>query len=326
MKVTSLLLLFSLGVFINADSEWNCIILLNNTLAPNVVWTKYNCTGHITTPSISRVGPIIVNLVQAALSNSSDSPLLRPAVAQTPLGLAKLHELADTAAALDFKPLVGVNGGFFFEVDNSGFFDDVCFGKLRYEALKNVSDSNPNYGIGDSLTILNGVYASNNCDKIGNSEPVAAILDFPPRFVQLERAGKLPNSVKWAIGAGPNLVSYNTSTNTSYIDIEGDNVNILEHASNTGLAMRGSDFLMVVFDGEDGCVEFKPTCGINSHQFAAFLLDFLKVDTAMELDQGGSTAMWILGQPGTVPGETGIVSNPGHSERELFNGLFIGVP
>lgn len=320
-----LLCLLSLGTVSDADSQWSCSTISNTSLAINVFWTQHNCTGTITSPSKSRVGPIIVNIVHSLLSNSSSSPKLRPTVARTPLGLAKLHELAATASTPNFKPLAGVNGGFFFEVNDKNFFDDVCFGKLRKDALENVSDSNPNFGIGDSLTILDGVYASNNCNKFGNSQPVAAVLDFPPRFVQLQRAGKLPAGVQWAIGAGPNLVSYNASTGTSFIDIEGDNINILEHASNTGLALRGSEFLLVEFDGEDGCTEYKPTCGINSHQFAAFMLDELRVDTAMELDQGGSTAMWIAGQPGSVAGEPGIVSNPGHSERQLFNGLFVGL-
>lgn len=35
--------------------------------------------------------------------------------------------------------------------------------------------------------------------------------------------------------------------------------------------------------------------------------------------------MWISGQPGTVPDEPGIVTNPGGSERQIFNGVFIGL-
>ena len=41
---------------------------------------------------------------------------------------------------------------------------------------------------------------------------------------------------------------------------------------------------------------------------------------AVEMDQGGSTAMWIKDQPAE-----GIVSNPGVHEREIFNGVIIGV-
>lgn len=48
----------------------------------------------------------------------------------------------------------------------------------------------------------------------------------------------MPVGVQYAIGAGPNLVSLNVSTGGSYVDIEGDNVNIIEHASNTALALK----------------------------------------------------------------------------------------
>ena len=81
------------------------------------------------------------------------------------------------------------------------------------------------------------------------------------------------------------------------------------------------EMMFVTFDGEDNCTEYKPTCGVDSRQFAAFLLDYLEVNTAMEMDQGGSTAMWVKGQP-----RDGIVSNPTVAERELFNGVFLGVP
>jgi exopolysaccharide biosynthesis protein len=43
------------------------------------------------------------------------------------------------------------------------------------------------------------------------------------------------------------------------------------------------------------------------------------VDSAMRMDGGGSTAMWVAGQP-----SEGIVSNPGRGERQIFNGIFIG--
>ena len=76
-------------------------------------------------------------------------------------------------------------------------------------------------------------------------------------------------------------------TGISYVDIRGDNINILEHASNTALALRGDEFMLVTTDGEHGCTEGKPTCGVDDHQLAAFLIDYLHVDTAMSMDQGG---------------------------------------
>ena len=56
------------------------------------------------------------------------------------------------------------------------------------------------------------------------------------------------------------------------------------------------ELLLVTFDGHDGCTEYG-NCGVNAHQFAAFLLDHLRVHSAMNMDQGGSTTMWVAGKP-----------------------------
>lgn len=96
-------------------STWNCSVLSNLTLAPAVWWTKHNCTGYVpgSIGPLAHVGPVVVNIVHAMLSDGADSPLLRPAVARTTLGLARLHELAlnVTVEAPGFLPLAGVNGG-----------------------------------------------------------------------------------------------------------------------------------------------------------------------------------------------------------------------
>jgi len=315
--------IFLLAVMADSHGTWNCKELSKTVLGPNVTWTKLNCSGVVQRhwlPGVTHIGPIIVNIASALLSPDAASPKLRPQIAMTEIGLAKLHQLAGNASTPDFTPVAGVNGGYFFEVNRQDFLDDVCWGKDRRDALRNVSLTEPNSGIGDSLTLMNGKYMSSNCDKLGNSKPVVAILDYPPRFEKLKRGERAPPGTQWAIAAGPNLVSRDSGSTASRVDIEGDNVNILEHASNTGLALKGSQFMVVTMDGIDGCVEYKPTCGVNSWQFASFLLDHLEVETAMEMDQGGSTAMWVAGQP-----NNGIVSNPGVEERQLFNGIFIGV-
>jgi hypothetical protein len=98
------------------------VLLSNMTLAEGVWWTKQNCTGTVPEALDPHVGPIIVNIGHAALSTTSASvanpPMIRPGVARTPLGLAKLHDIAaNTSVEVPgFKPLIGVNGGYFFEV------------------------------------------------------------------------------------------------------------------------------------------------------------------------------------------------------------------
>jgi hypothetical protein len=84
-----------------------------------------------------------------------------------------------------------------------------------------------------------------------------------------------------------------TESGKSVVSIIGDNVNILEHASNTALALRGDEFMLVTTDGEHGCTEGKPTCGMDDHQLAAFLIDFLDVTSAMSMDQGGRCVQFL---------------------------------
>jgi hypothetical protein len=48
-------------------------------------------------------------------------------------------------------------------------------------------------------------------------------------------AGKLPAGVLNAIGAGPNLLTYDVAHNASVIDIPANStINVFEHAANTG--------------------------------------------------------------------------------------------
>jgi hypothetical protein len=51
---------------------------------------------------------------------------------------------------------------------------------------------------------------------------------------------------------------------------------------------------------------------------AYFMKDYIKASTAMEMDQGGSTTMWVRGES-----NDGIVSNPGVSVRHIYDGLFV---
>lgn len=103
------------GGHVGVGSTWHCVTLSNVTLSRDVWWTKKNCTGEVEAPlGKTYVGPVVVNIAHALLSESAQSPLIRPAVAKTTLGLAKLHELALNASSEGeegFVPLAGVNGG-----------------------------------------------------------------------------------------------------------------------------------------------------------------------------------------------------------------------
>ena len=77
----------------------------------------------------------------------------------------------------------------------------------------------------------------------------AAIIGAASTIEVLHRGDPVADSVQTAIGAGPNLVSIDASTGSSYVDIpsDDDNINILEHAANSavGLVLSKSQVIPV---------------------------------------------------------------------------------
>ena len=169
-----------------------------------------------------------------------------------------------------------------------------------------------------------GVILSQNCDKIGYDVPALLVLNGTSTRIELQtRGAKCPAGVVDGIAAGPNLVSLDAN-GEPYINIppHDHNVNIIEHSANTAVALLRSpssqsvdSVLFVTADGHDGCPSKDPTCGIDAHHMAYFNLDYLGASEAMEIDQGGSTTMWVKG--------LGVVSNPGEGQRNIFSGLFV---
>jgi hypothetical protein len=150
---------------------------------------------------------------------------------------------------------------------------------------------------------VDGEFKGINCDKVGYSRPTALVLNGTYSFIEiLSRGEQVNDTVATAIAAGPNLVSYNESTNSGFVNIlkDDDNINIYvcmqtsssmsphslqEHAANTAVALSygpHTTFLyLITVDGHDGGSVEQPTSGIDAHQLAYFLVDHLGVDQAM---------------------------------------------
>ncbi len=79
-----------------------------------------------------------------------------------------------------------------------------------------------------------------------------------------------------------------------------------------GVCKAGVVFLSTC--GDDALVD----AGTNAFTMAYFLKDYIGAVSGMGMDQGGSTTMFVAGQP-----NGGIVTNPGSSPRNIYNGLFI---
>ena len=76
---------------------------------------------------------------------------------------------------------------------------------------------------------IDGVFGGINCDKFGYSKPTALVLNGTYSYIEiLNRGEQVNDSILTAIAAGPNLVSYNATTNAGFVDIlkDDDNINI----------------------------------------------------------------------------------------------------
>lgn len=334
-KATSLLALLLLASARGApvDTTWECETLATAALAPAgypaVTWRQLNCSSS-PVPVFGRSGPVVVNVVEADLSDPSRVrmvPVIAPAAA-APGGnpLAPLNKIAEA----DGRTLIaGINGGYFWRVDVSDFRDGVCMGKSRADADQPASANQPNYGLGDGTIVVDGKLLSSNCDCHGFSRPVSLTINGThSRFDLQTRGAPPPFGLEYdSLSAGPNLVVTNSSGTFVAIPHDDDNIgNIYEHSANTGVgllqARNGSSFAyFVTFDGHDGCPLKDPTCGTNAFTLAYFFKDYLHVTSAMNMDQGGSTTMYVKGQ-----GSDGIVTNSGGSPRTLYSGLFLELP
>lgn len=322
MRSSTLFLLsltgFAVGVRLTSlASSFSCVPgpLFNASLS--VTYQPLNCSGSYTNHFGQKkpVGPLVfhVAVIDLALVDSGASRVV-PVVANSsvPYSLQSVSEMAPA------NGVVGINGGYFWRLDSKSFLDDVCWGKSRADAQKSVQGScrHPNYGVGDGLVVIDGEILSCNCDLVGNSVPALLALNGSSTHIKVQRRGEgPPQGLLNGIAAGPNLIT------AGKIDIEGLNVNIIEHSSNTAAGLRGrradggfAELVLVVADGHDGCKASDPTCGISALPMAHFMLEVIGSEDALEFDQGGSSTMWVKG--------LGVVSNPGSGERNIYSGLF----
>jgi hypothetical protein len=267
---------------------------------------------------------VTVNLVTANLSSALGLRLL-PLAAPAALGIAPINE---TAAADGRNILAGINGGYFYRVDVSSFFDGVCIGKSKADAEAPPSPSTPNTGLGDGSTVVNGTLLSSSCDCLGYNRPaILSVNGTSGTRIDLGEGAGLPPPAGLeldSLAAGPFLLSTNASGTFVAIPSDDQNfLNNLEHSANTGFGLdesRDSPLaFFVTVDGFDGCPSSDPTCGTNGYSLAYFLRDYLGATSAMGMDQGGSTTMWVKGE-GVVSSTS---SGGGGAPRPIFNGLFL---
>ena len=328
----SLTLPLSLSAPIGAISHWTCGTITSTALAQGAVYEKLVCNG-TGVPLFGASDSIIVNVVIADLSPSTGLRLVPATAAKGSSGynLDSLDKIVASNAPSTGTNLAAINGGYFYRLDVKTFFDGVCIGKTSSEANQPPSLTTPNNGINDGSIVIDGKLLGSNCDCVGYSRPVVLTINgTSSRFDVLTRGAQPPAGLTLdSLSSSPNLVSTNSSG--SFVDIPSDDDNlgnILEHSSNTGVCLRPSadgsesvEAVMVTIDGYDGCSPLNSTCGTNAFSLGYFFKDYFNCTSGMNMDQGGSTTMFINGQP-----NNGIVSNPGQGPRVIASALMLVGP
>eukprot|EP01033_Poteriospumella_lacustris_P001047 gene1048-757_t len=331
---------FLVALSVVSASTWYCVELQSTIIGDNAaVWKTENCTNDATAQPLLTVNSVTFDL-------ASGKVRAIPAVSVDP---SNPLQPVNAMAKQNDKFLAGINGGYFWRVDIDGaWIDDVCRGKTRQEANKPASSVNPNYGVSDGLIKIDGTVFGNNCDCKGYSRPAILAINGEQSTIDVvHRAETVGDDVANALGAGPNLVSFNATSGESFVDIpeDDDNINILEHAANTavgviygssskkiGSAVKATadstgKMIFVTTDGSDECGPKDITCGLNSKDLASLMKDHFGTHVAMSMDQGGSTTMWVKG---ANPSRDGIVSRSHNTEpveqdgpRNVANALFL---
>jgi len=304
MKVTAAFLALSACAGVQAlgpkpAASWACTLNMPDTLltpSSSLIWRQENCTAE-GSDAVTTVNSLHIDLtakdvrVVPGFSQDSTQPLL-------PIG-----KMAATYPQ-GSKFLAGINGGYFWRTDITGFWlDDVCRGKTRKDAETPVDDcaAHPNNGLHDGSLIVDGKTVGCNCDKWGYSRPalLATTGGNAEWGVQtLTRGQQAAAGVEAALAAGPNLVSFDASTGQARIDIPDgeDNINRFEHAAQTALGINfaagtttATKMVLVTTDGRE-CLQ-NQSCGLSDPNLASLMLLHFGSQQAMSMDQGGSTTM-----------------------------------
>lgn len=265
------------------SSTWTCIDIQEKPLESGVTWLTQNCSLNATEQPL-----LTVNVLTVDLSN----PNVR--VVAGVANPTKSVEPLTTMAAQDLNFIAGINGGYFWRVDITNFwFDNVCWLKTREEAWGPVSSDHVNNGVGDGLIKIDGIVHSNNCNCTGFSRPAVLSIDGENTDIDvLHRGETVAENIQNAIGAGPNLVSYDPLTKSSYIDIPADDDNSNDHewAAKTAVGVKfdtatgkATHIMLLTTDGNDGC-NYELSCGLDMQGVASLLKDQYGAHVALSMD------------------------------------------
>ena len=257
-----------------------------------------------------------INLIDANLADKNIylSPVLAKTIDPQAPYLQSLQVMGKENPAL----IAGINGGYFFLNKSKHHRDENCLSKSYPEFTTQ--------GIGDGLLIINNsAYATNCSSGIFPEKARSSIIENQNQQWEIKKTAtnKIPSGVINALGAGPGLIT--NMNGKPVISVDWENIlSTFEFAANTAviLATDKNHHCHVIFftvDGED------KVAGMSAIEMANFIatvlpdLLHLKIISAMSMDQGHSTTMYVK------QANPQIVSraSPNRSPRLIYDGLFI---
>jgi exopolysaccharide biosynthesis protein len=227
-----------------------------------------------------------INLLDIDLNDTS----IKPFIAWQDTVLLTTHEMAERE-----KAVAAVNGNF-FHTKNGG---SVCFLKINGKIIDTSRTD-----LSDHLFL----------DELDDA---AIVIDQKGKMgiISCPAAGwKSATQIPTIISAGPPLI------------IKGQTVKFIPHTFNdkrfsrTGAGLtKNNHLLLITVDGNS-----EQSAGMTIAEFAQIFKAFNCIN-AINLDGGGSTTMWIKGQP-----DSGIVSHPTdnkkfdhYGERKIANAIIL---
>jgi hypothetical protein len=304
------------------DYAWQCsspLIQQPLNTKGNITWTKLQCQGTYPwgfSKQSRATGLLTMNIVDANLADANT--FIKPTIGDANAKNAYRSTLLEQAALYP-NAVAGINGGYFRKRANR--LDENCIRRSPNIPL----DTSKH--VGEGLLVIDHQVYSTNCDggTLAENGRSSLIQDATHKQWRIERVkyDEVPANAVNAIGAGPGLIQ--TIAGKPQIQITWEGIlSTFEFSANAAviLAKDKQDNPHMLFFTVDG---IDKEYGMTSIQMANFIynkiptLFGLQLVSAMSMDQGNSTTLFVKKAPNGIASVTGKKG----SRRAIYDGLFI---
>lgn len=306
------------------DFQWQCHAPSKQqslTASRSTKWIQLTCHG--TYPKQwwhlrpHQTGPLTINIIDADLSDPH--LFVKPA-----MGDANEHDpyRNNISALARSNPhfIAGINGGYFLARNDGS--DANCRSRVTKGPITAAAQ------VGDGLLIIDKRPYSTNCNGTLLSEKKRSVLiqDATTKlwYIKNIKANTVPTSAENAIGAGPQLIKMRQGKPQIWLTWQGI-LSTFEFGANTAVILavdkdNHQHMLLFTVNGHDKIY------GMTSMTMANFIYHVvppllnIQLTSAMSMDQGNSTGMYIKKENPHLVSKTGRHN----TMRNIYDALFIG--